>query len=349
MNTRGNSNRTAALIVVAVLAFLAVHGGAAWLVIHTFAKPVALPEPPKELPSPWPEPGAHPVREAPMPTGELAAALPDYTSGHVLCSALPEPTWARLLGGPVRREVSVVFGCTVVTTTLRLKAELSDGKLIVPPGPVEQTSIGGREARLSSSTYGKHSTVVVRLLGQRAPSWAKPVLEVSLEQDVWDRTPRDLANLVRDIGERIVGAITTPGPALPTDGTGDAIPVREAGPAPGTGIVDAPTPLIAWQLCSALSQSTGRPLEEFVPKHDGRCEHRADEEYQVQASSKERLTESLPDTIGGRPADVENPSVTIQLTGDSPQQVQLAWPSPRKSDEELRAWAESLLPRLRGS
>ncbi|NBH10051.1 hypothetical protein [Amycolatopsis sp. SID8362] len=345
MNTRGNSTHTAALIVVAVLAFIAVHGGGAWLVVRTFFGPVALPEPPKELPSPWPEPGAEPVREVPMPTGEMAAALPDYTAGHVLCSALPEQAWARQLGDSVLREVWLGSGCTVVTKTLRVKAELSDGALVRPLGNPRRTAIGGREATVYSDT--RQATAVIVLVGASPPSWAKPVLEVSLEQHVWDQLPRDLPNLVRGIGEGLVAAITKPGPALPR-GLGDEIPVHAADVPPGSGIVDAPTPSIAWQLCSALAQSTGRPLDEFVPKHDGRCAYRADEQLIVQASSRERLEQSLPDTIGGRPASVDNPSVTIQLTDDSPQQVQLAWPSPRKSDEELRAWAESLLPQLLG-
>lgn len=280
-----------------------------------------------------------------MPTGELAAALPDYTSGHVLCSALPEQTWAKLLGDSVLREVWLVSGCTVVTKTLRVQAELSDGTLVRPLGKPQRTAVGGREATIYSDA--RQATAVIVLTGPNPPSWAKPVLEVSLEQHVWDQLPRDLPNLVRGIGEGLVAAITKPGPALPR-GLGDEIPVRTADIPPGSGIVDAPTPMIAWQLCSALSRSTGRPLDEFVPKHDGRCEYRADEEFKVQASSEERLTQSLPDTIGGRPASVRNPSVTIQLTDESPQQVQLAWLSPRKSDEELRAWAESLLPQLLG-
>lgn len=350
MNTRGNSNRTAALIVVAVLVFVALLGGGTWLVLRsTVFRPVALPEPPKTLPSPWPETGAEPVREVPMPTGQMAAALPDYTASHVLCSALPEQTWAKLLGGPVLREVSALFGCTVVTTTLRIRAELSDGKLVNPIGTPERTAIGGREATVYSTPKGRHPTAVVRLLGTTAPSWAKPVLEVSLEQDVWDRAPRDLPAMVREVAEGIVNAVTTPGPSLPADSAEDAIPVREAGPVPGSGIVDAATPMIAWQLCSALSQSTGRPLEEFVPKHDGRCEYRNDKQFGVQASSRERLETSLPDTIGGRPAFVQNPSVTIQLADGSPQQVQLSWLYPRKSEAELRAWAESLVPRLLGT
>jgi len=347
---RGNSNstRTAVLIVVAVLAFFTFLGGGAWLVVHTVFRPVSLPEPPKNLPSPWPETGAEPVRAVPMPTGEMAAALPDYTAGHVLCSALPEPTWAKLLGGPVLREVSVVSGCTVVTTTLRVHAELSDGQLVLPAGTPERTTLGGHPATVYSSPASKHVTAVVQLLGTTAPSWAKPVLEVSFEQHVWDQVPRDLPATVRDIGEGITNAITTPGPSLPANSPGDEIPVRPAGPLPGSGIVDAANPLIAWQLCAALSQSSGRPLEEFVAKHDGRCEYRKDEELGVQASSRGRSGESFPDTIGGRPASVENPSVTIQLTGGSPQQVQLAWLYPRKSDAELRAWAESLLPQLLG-
>ena len=120
---------------------------------------------------------------------------------------------------------------------------------------------------------------MVRLLGTSAPSWAKPVLEISLEQDVWDRAPRDLPTMVRDVGEGIVNAVTTPGPSLPADSAENAMPAREAGPVPGSGIVDAAGPMIAWQLCSALSRSTGRPLEEFVPKHDGECEYRRDKEF----------------------------------------------------------------------
>lgn len=46
---------------------------------------------------------------------------------------------------------------------------------------------------------------------------------------------------------------------------------------------------------------------------------------------------------------MQNPSVTIQLTDGSPQQVRLSWLSPRKPDAELRAWAESLVPRLLGT
>jgi hypothetical protein len=347
---RGNSNstRTAVVIIIAVLAFSVLLGGGAWLVWRTVFPPVSLPDPPTTLPSPWPETGAEPVREVPMPTGEMAAALPDYTAGHVLCSALPERTWAKLLGGPVLREVSVVTGCTVVTTTLRAEAELSDGQLVRPTGTPERTTIGGHAATVYSSPASKHVTAVVQLLGATAPSWAKPVLEISFEQHVWDRAPRDLPAVVRDIGEGITNAITTPGPSLPANSPGDEIPVRPAGPIPGSGIVDAATPLVAWQLCAALSRSSGRPLEEFVAKHDGRCEYRKDEELGVQASSRGRFGESFSDTIGGRPASVENPSVTIQLTGESPQQVQLAWLYPRKSDAELRAWAESLLPQLLG-
>ena len=347
---RGNSNstRTAVLIVIAVLAFFVLLGGGAWLVLHNAFKPVSLPEPPKTLPSPWPETGGDPVREVPMPTGEMAAALPDYTASHVLCSALSEETWAKVLGGPVLREVRALYGCQVVTTTLRVSAELSDGKLVNPGGPAQRVVIGGREAASYAASDGKGATVVVQLLGPNAPKWAKPVLEISIRQDTWDRTERDLPELVRSLGEGIVNAITTPGPAIPESATGDSLPVRNAGPTPGSGIVDAATPMVAWQLCSALSQSTQRPLEEFLPKPDGSCEYHEDQKLGVEASSSDCCEESFPDTVGGRPASVENPAVTIRLTDDSGQLVELAWLYPRKSDAELRAWAESMIPRLLG-
>jgi hypothetical protein len=127
----------------------------------------------------------------------------------------------------------------------------------------------------------------------------------------------------------------------------DSIPPRPVGPAPGSGIVDASTPMIAWQLCSLPAQSTQRPLTEFVPKQSGKGEHREDE-LGVQASSDDCCTKVFPDRIGGRPALVDNPRVVIRLSDESAQQVQLAWTSPRKSDEELRAWAGSMVSGLLG-
>jgi hypothetical protein len=350
VNTGGNPNstRTAALIVVAVLAFFALLGGGAWLVLRSAFPPVSLPEPPKTLPSPWPESGGEPVREVPMPTGEMAAALPDRTASHVLCSSLPEQTWAAVLGGPVLREARVLYGCQVVTPTLRVSAELSDGKQVHPGGPPERAGIGGREATSYGSSDGKGATVVVQLLGPSPPTWTKSVLELSIRQDTWDRTSRDLPAMVRTLGDGMVDAITGPGPPIPTAPPGDAIPVQATEPIPGSGIVDAATPMIAWQLCSALSRSTARPLDEFVPKHDGSCEYREDKEFGVVASSGDCCEKSFPDTLGGRPASVDNPSVTIQLTDDSRQEVKLAWLYPRKSDAELRAWAESMIPQLLG-
>lgn len=347
MNTRGSSTRTAALIVVAVLAFTALLGGGAWLAFRVVFPPVSLPAPPTTLPSPWPEQGAEQVRAVPMPTGEMVAALPGYTASHVLCSALPEATWAKLLGGPVLRQVSVIFGCQVVTTTLRVSAKLGDGKPVRSGDAPEQVTVGGRAATSYRSRYGKDASVVTRLLGPGTPDWAKPVLEISVSQDTWDRTDRDLRALAQTLGDGIVNAITAPGPALPKASYDDSIPPRAVGPTPGSGIVDASTPMIAWQLCSLLSQSTQRPLTDFVPKHSGKCEHREDG-LGVQASSDDCCTKDFPDRIGGRPAMVDNPRVVIRLSDESPQQVQLAWTSPRKSDEELRAWAESMVSGLLG-
>ncbi|MFG1638955.1 hypothetical protein ACGFMK_01575 [Amycolatopsis sp. NPDC049252] len=347
MNTRGNSTRTAALIVVAVLAFVTLLGGGAWLAWRIVFPPVSLPAPPTTLPSPWPEQGAEAVRAVPMPTGEMVAALPDYTASHVLCSSLPEPTWAKLLGGPVLREVNVIFGCQVVTTTLRVSAKLGDGTLVRSGEAPEQVTVGGRPATSYQSRYGKDASVVVRLLGPSAPSWSKPVLEISVSQDTWDQTARDLRALAQNLGDGIVNAVTAPGPALPQVSYDDSIPPRTVGPTPGSGIVDASTPMIAWQLCSLLAQSTQRPLTEFVPKQGGKCEHREDD-LGVQASSDDCCTRDFPDRIRGRPALVDNPRVVIRLGDASPQQVELAWTSPRKSDEELRAWAESMVSGLLG-
>src|SRR3569833_2047509 len=274
VNMRGNSNstRTAVLIVVAVLAFFTFLGGGAWLVVHTVFRPVSLPEPPKNLPSPWPETGAEPVRAVPMPTGEMAAALPDYTAGHVLCSALPEPTWAKQLGGPVLREVSVVSGCTVVSRPCESTPSSATGSWSSrpehrsePPSAATRPPSTPRR-RASTSPPSSSSSGRPRRAG-RTPCW---------------RSRSSSASGIR--------FPATCRPRCATSGRA------------------SPTP----------SPRRGRPGESF------------------------------PDTTGGRPASVENPSVTIQLTGGSPQQVQLAWLYPRKSDAELRAWAESLLPQLLG-
>lgn len=349
MNTRGKQYRTAVLIIVGVLTFFGALGGAAALWWHNqFA--AALPEPPKDLPSAWPSQYAEQVRRVPMPTGEMVAALPKPTAGHVLCGAVPEQTWAKILGGPVLREATTTGTCHVVTATLDVQAELT-GKAATSSmfGSPREMSVGERSGTVFGDQGGTGAELSVRLITAPDQDWITPFLFLHARQNPYDRTRRDLPGLLQSLGEDIINAVTAAGLPLPKAEPDQTLPVRSVGPIAGSGIVDAAFPMIAWQLCTLLAQSAQRPIEEFVPKADGSCHYRKDENFGVQADYRDfPSSNGFSGRLGGRPALVEPPRVEIKLSDDSPQWVRLAWLSPRKPEAELREWAGKLVPPLLG-
>ena len=334
------------LIALSVLAAVTVLAGAAvWFLTPGSPEPRAVP---RELPSHWPTVGGETVRQVPMPTGEMAAAMPIHTEGHVLCSAVPEQTWASVLGGPVLREVSENGSCHVVSANLEVSALTWDDTLMRPGTNPEAVVVAGHQATVAASGSGPapyaEALVTVRLTGSTA-KWARPNLQIRVNKVTGDHDEHDFRGMALSLGGTMVGAITTPGPALPPDGES-----REMTPIPGSGITYAASPLIAWQLCTQLSRALNIPLDQLKPGFSpGSC-RQEDDSRTITLAYHDKSDEYYPDWLAGRPAREKTRGTTaeIQLLDDSRQSLEITWNDGKQSEKTLHQLVEKVVPPLLG-
>ncbi|MFI5584240.1 hypothetical protein ACIA5G_04345 [Amycolatopsis sp. NPDC051758] len=330
------------LIALSVLAAVTLLGAAFWLVTRDWSEPRAAP---LALPVSWPSAGGEPVRQVPMPTGELAVALPSRTSGHVLCGAIPEQTWASVLGGPVLREVDKNGNCHVVSANVAASATLWADPVAMTGTRPEPVTVAGRQGSVSTfGPPGYGEILTLRLSGSTA-KWTRPSLQLIVNRVPEDRGEHDFRGMALSLAGTMIGAITTPGPALPADGES-----REMTPIPGSGITDAPYPFITWQLCTQLSRALGVPLGRLKPGSFGSCRREEDSKSVTLAYHDESDNEYFPDRVAGRPAkdDSSGNTLEIQLLDDSRQTLEISWLDSTKPEKALADLAEKVVPPLLG-
>ncbi len=308
-------------IVVAVLcSFASVATAAGYLWTRA---DVEQPLPARALPAQWPGKDGQALRTVPLPTGELVTALPAQTGGQVLCQTLDQERWEALLGGKALREVRD-GACHVLTTTSEVLLALDEqGAVLRDPASVD---VAGRPGELEYLPPKVNARLDVRLVDAPASAQVHPFLRVEVSGT------GAVDTLTESIAREVVSAAMTPGPALPARAADGSIPLQR--PAP-VAIVDAPWPVISWQLCAELSRAlggTGRP------RFDGRCTVRG-----VEAVYTDKVTPRVfPEQIAGRPAVVTGNTVAIKLTDDSTQELTIT------GARDPRGLAEAVLPRLLG-
>lgn len=330
------------LIALSVLAAVIVLGGAAaWFLTPGSSEPRAAP---LELPTHWPSSGGEPVRQVPMPAGEMAVALPSRTSGHVLCGAVPEQTWSTVLGGPVLREVDKNGHCHVVSANLEVSAGLWADPVPMRGATPETVTVAGRQGTVSAFGANDFGDILTVRLSDSTEKWTQSNLQLIVHQVLGDRGEHDYRGMAMSLAGTMIGAITTPGPALPRTGE-----TREMTPIPGSGIADAPYPFITWQLCTQLSRALGVPLDQLEPGSFGSCQ-RETGSTRVSLTYDDEGEDSFPDRIAGRPArdDASGHELKIQLVDGSPQTLELSWIDSTKPHDALRDLAEKVVPPLLG-
>jgi hypothetical protein len=331
------------LIAVSLTAVFALLVGVSWY-LGRDTPAAAPPAAPKTLPAVWPSSGrAELIRPVPMPTGEMAAALPAFTAGQVLCNAVPEQTWASVLGGPVLREATSSGACHVVTADLDVTATTYREAPERGREPAEITVAGHR----GTLTKAPGNAVLTVPLADTRENWATPLLQLEVRQQLSDQSEHDYPGLAQSLGTTMVGAITTHGPALPAPD--EQRVSREMTPVPGSGIVDAARPLITWQLCTQLSRALNVPLDQVKPDFFGSCENtRGDTTIKVEYHATS--TDPFGDRIAGRPAREPVPGVDLelQLIDDSTQSVEITWIADRTDGDQMHQLAEKLIPPLLG-
>jgi hypothetical protein len=291
----------------------------------------------------WPSARAELIRPVPMPTGEMAAALPSFTAGQVLCNAVPEQTWASALGGPVLREATAYGDCHVVTADLDVTAATYSETPDIGRDPAEVTVAGHRGTMTRTSTSAALSVP----LADTHEGWATPLLQLHITRQPGDRAEHDYIGIAQTLGITMVGAITTPGPALPTAEAGRRS--REMSPVPGTGIVDAARPLVTWQLCTQLSRALNVPLDQVKPDYFGSCET-GQGDTSIKVEYHPLSTQAFGTRVAGRPAREPVPDVDleIQLIDGSAQSIEITWIADHRAGRELHDLAEKLVPPLLG-
>jgi hypothetical protein len=350
VNFKAHPYRTVSLLIVAVMAFWALVAYGAALVWDKVFGPHA----PTSLPSPWPSAGGSAVRTVPIPTGEMVAALPDRTAADVLCTAVPEQTWSKLLGGPVAREIDWTGDCHVVTATLDVQAHLARTADSIAIGARRPVKVAGHNATLVGDPGKADAALSVTITGAAAGPWVSPGLTFDLTRHPADDSGRDLLALVQEIGNTVVPAVTEPGLPLPQV-TGNFLPPRQVGVVPGVGIADSAYPMAAWQLCTQLAQALGAPITETKPKPDGSCDTvhtgAAIANAFYMPPSRIEKAESWPDTVAGRPARFDGDTVVkVKLRDGSDQSVRISYSAVRSHDErqDLQDFAELVMPPLLG-
>lgn len=330
------------LIALSVLAAVTLVVGATWFLTRDTPESKAAP---LKLPTQWPTSGGELVRQVPMPTGELAVALPTRTAGHVLCGAVPEPTWAAVLGGPVLREVDKAGNCHVVSANLEVSAKQWAEPVPMQGTEPEQVAVAGRQATLGRFGGNGFGEILSVRLSSSTEKWVRPVLQLIVNRVPQDRGEHDLRGMVLSLAEKMIGAITTPGPKLPADGES-----REMTPIPGSGITDAAYPLITWQLCTQLSRVLNVPLDQVKPGPFGSCERESDLSVVKLVYDDESEEDYFPDRVAGRPAreKTSDSTVVVQLLDDSRQTLEISWFDATKPDGALRELTEKVVPPLLG-
>jgi hypothetical protein len=331
------------LIAVSLTAVFAVLVGVGWYLDRDTPE-AASPAAPRALPTRWPSERAELIRPVPMPTGEMAAALPSSAAGQVLCNAVPEQTWASVLGGPVLREATAYGACHVVTADLDVTATTYSEAPDIGRDPVEVT-VAGHPGTMTKTSASAALSVP---LADTHEDWATPLLQLHITPRPGDRAEHDYTGMARALGTTLVGAITTPGPALPT--ANELTRSREMTPIPGSGIVDAARPLVTWQLCTQLSRALGVPLDQVKPDFFGSCENIQDG-TSIKVEYHSTSTSAFGGRIvAGRPArePVPRADLEIQLIDHSSQSVEITWIDSTKPDDALADLAEKLIPPLLG-
>jgi len=282
----------------------------------------------RALPAIWPSKNGQLPRSVAIPTGELVAALPPSAGAQVLCQALSKQRWEALLGGPTLRE-TLDGGCHVVTDSLDLSLHL-DGEPAALQDP-DKIEIDGHAGEVESISPNVNSRLNLRLVDAGPTEQIKPFLRIAIS----GTAKQPLDELTKSIATDIVHATMAPGPALPKIAKDGTIPAESMEPVPQHGIVDAPWPVISWQLCTALTDQLGGTGK---PRIDGQCTVRG-----VTAGFSDGSAPRVyPDTLAGRPALVTDDLVAVKLTDDSTQELTLT------GSGSLRPLAEAMLPRLLG-
>jgi len=339
---RGMKKDRTVLIAVSLTVVFMLAAGLAWWSAHD--SPAEPPGAAPVLPTRWPSANAEPIRPVPMPTGEMAAALPAFTAGQVLCNAVPEQLWVSTLGGPVLREATAYGACHVVTANLDFTATTYSEAPDIGRDPAEVT-VAGHHATMTKTSA---SAVLSVQLAESHEEWATPLLQLHLTPRPGDRAEHDYPGLVQALGTTMVAAITQPGPALPT--AGEQHRAREMTPIPGTGIVDAALPLVTWQLCTQLSRASNVPLDQVKPDYFGSCEL-SQGGTTTKVAYHPTGTHAFDTRAAGRPARERSPGVDleIQLIDDSSQNIELTRIADTPpSAAELHRLAEKVVPPLLG-
>ncbi|WP_158881864.1 hypothetical protein [Amycolatopsis anabasis] len=347
MGSRGMKTSTIAGIVGGVVLLAASISGLAGYLWAQNASGIE-PPPPRGLPAVWPTKHGEIPRPVPMPTGEMIAALPQSTAGHVLCQALPPKRWEEILGGKTLREAQS-DACHLVTDTLEVFVRL-DRPGAEPPGPQaeepEQVDVDGRPGQLEYAGAKLNAKLTVPLAAQppNASEDIRTMLRIDIGQDPNHRADEGLDEQVTAIARGVLTAAAAPGPGLPPVGRNGVITARQTEPVPGHGIVDGSWPMISWQLCTRLSRELGTGVGAADAKFKGDCAVRGVHATYTQDLSPRAYTT----TIAGRPASVQQNAVTVKLADNSEQALTLSTDGKAVSEADLPGFTGRVLPALLG-
>lgn len=339
---RGMKKDRTVLIAVSLTAVFMLVGGLAWWSSHDSPA-----EAPRALPAVWPSAHGEAIRPVPMPTGEMAAALPFGTRGQVLCNAVPADTWRKVLGGPVLREVSG-DSCHVVTDELEVTASTYDRLPMDGVEPVAVTVAAHQGTMTKSPTAPATDAVLTVRLADTGEQWAAPELQLRVANQLGVRAEHDFRGMAEELGTAMVGAITTPGPSLPSQEEQAHPP--ELSPITGTGIADAAYPLIVRQLCTQLARGLGLPLDQVQPDWPSACGRKADGAEVTLAYNPSSPTQVFADSFAGRPADVSEQGgvIEVQLVNGSAQTLAVKMFDLDRTMPGIRELAEKVVPPLLG-
>jgi hypothetical protein len=334
------SSTVVAIVLGVLLAFTGVGTAAGIIWSNKMADSGA---PPKNLPSNWPTHNGELPNDVAMPTGQMVAALPTSTAGHVLCRALPQQRWEEILGGRALTEVQKPGTCHVVTDTLDVTVHLDQAQANAPAG--DQVDVAGHQGTVARNPSPILADLSVRLV--ETPNTSpdvKPYLYVHILQDPNDRQKLPLDDHAVAIARDIVAATTGPGQDLPVQRRG-TITAKAVDPVPGHGIAGAAWPAISWQMCTQLAHALDVRPASATARFRGECTVTSGRRS-VTARYEESSAKNYPETIGGRPARVEAGVVQIKLTDDSDQELSLSGTG--FDDPALRALAGTVVPPLVG-
>ncbi|NYI89233.1 hypothetical protein HNR02_002556 [Amycolatopsis endophytica] len=320
-----------AIVIGVLLSFASVAGAAGYIWSQGSAAPPAAPG----LPAVWPTKDGELPRRVPMPSGEMIAALPSDSSGHVLCQALSEQRWQAVLGGATLREVRG-GGCHIVTGSLDVVLRLDNlpAQLRSP----QTLTVSGRAAEVESSGT-VNARLNAHLVDDQPSGEIHPYLRVEITRYAVTRPGLALDELATSIARDVIDSTMAPGPDLPRANQNGVIAMEATEPVPGYGILDSPWPVVSWQLCTSLAEAMKTSTTSAKPKFDGRCTVRT-----VQAALSDDVTpRAYPDTLAGRPALITPDVVAVKLDDDTSQELSFTG-----TGRDLRALAESVLPALLG-